>query len=136
VRLTKVQIQDFRCIDDSGEFSIDPVTCLVGKNESGKTTVLKALHKLKSNTNDKEEFIPSKDYPKRKWRPDTTIPDEPPTIKTNWELNDADVAVIEEVFGKGVITKKQFTLHKGFDNIRRFSLSTDQVKLLQHSLPK
>jgi predicted ATP-dependent endonuclease of OLD family len=49
MKLQKVQIKDFRCIDDSGEFVIDDVTCLVGKNESGKTAILKALHKLKTS---------------------------------------------------------------------------------------
>jgi predicted ATPase len=36
MRLLSVRIQDFRCIEDSTEFPITDVTCLVGKNESGK----------------------------------------------------------------------------------------------------
>jgi len=46
MRLVSVRIQDFRCIEDSTEFPIKDVTCLVGKNESGKTAILKALYKL------------------------------------------------------------------------------------------
>ena len=45
--LKSVQIKEFKCINDSTEFKIDEkVTCLVGKNESGKTAVLQALCKL------------------------------------------------------------------------------------------
>ena len=46
MKLTKVRIANFQCIHDSEEFDIDNVTCLVGKNESGKTAILKALHKF------------------------------------------------------------------------------------------
>uniref|UniRef100_UPI0012F78C7F AAA family ATPase n=1 Tax=Edaphobacter aggregans TaxID=570835 RepID=UPI0012F78C7F len=82
MRLVKVRVEDFRSIEDSGEFSLHPVTCLVGKNESGKTAILKALQKLKPDDPAKESFSASRDYPRRKWRPDTPIPKDPPAIKT------------------------------------------------------
>jgi predicted ATPase len=40
------------------------VTCLIGKNESGKTTVLKALHRL-NPANNPDVFKETKDYPRR-----------------------------------------------------------------------
>ena len=43
MKLESVRITNFRCIDDSGEFKIGQVACLVGKNESGKTSLLHAL---------------------------------------------------------------------------------------------
>ncbi len=46
MKLIKVRITNFLCIHDSGEFDIDDVTCLVGKNQSGKTAILKALYNL------------------------------------------------------------------------------------------
>jgi len=36
----------YKSVEDSNEFSVDQVTCLVGKNEAGKTAVLDALYKL------------------------------------------------------------------------------------------
>jgi predicted ATPase len=135
MRLSKVQIRDFRCIDDSEEFSLDPVTCLVGKNESGKTAILKALQKLNPDNSSKESFVPSKDYPKRKWRPDTAIPEDPPAIKTTWDLEDADVAAIEDTFGKGAVQGRAFSISKGYDNVRRVSIPVDEKKLLNHFLP-
>ena len=44
MKLTSVRITNFRSIQDSTEFQIGDVTCLVGKNESGKTAFLRALH--------------------------------------------------------------------------------------------
>lgn len=44
--LTQVTITNYRCINDSGPVEIGDVTCLVGKNESGKTAFLQALRML------------------------------------------------------------------------------------------
>ena len=46
MKLIKAHITNFLCIHDSDEFDIDDVTCLVGKNQSGKTAILKALYSL------------------------------------------------------------------------------------------
>jgi len=46
MKLTKFRIQDFRSIQDSGWVDIDDIAVIVGKNESGKTSLLKALWKL------------------------------------------------------------------------------------------
>lgn len=40
------RVQMYRSFIDSGWIEINPMTVLVGKNESGKTTLLKALHKF------------------------------------------------------------------------------------------
>jgi predicted ATP-dependent endonuclease of OLD family len=46
MRLLSVRVTDFKSINDATEVAIDPqVTCLVGKNESGKTAFLEALFK-------------------------------------------------------------------------------------------
>ena len=37
MHLKSVQVTNFRSADDSGAFELAPVTCLVGKNESGKS---------------------------------------------------------------------------------------------------
>jgi predicted ATPase len=46
MRLTGFQVQMFKCVIDSGWIAVTPLTVLVGKNESGKTALLKALHKF------------------------------------------------------------------------------------------
>lgn len=37
MKLKKAHVADFRCILDSNEVEIGDTTCLVGKNEAGKT---------------------------------------------------------------------------------------------------
>ncbi len=45
MQLKAVRVQMFRNIVDSGEVAIErDVTCLVGKNESGKTALLSAIY--------------------------------------------------------------------------------------------
>jgi predicted ATP-dependent endonuclease of OLD family len=131
MRLLKVRVRDFRCVEDSGEFSLDGVTCLVGKNESGKTALLKALHKLKPDEASKEAFVASKDYPRRKWRPDAPIPSDPPAITTTWEMDAADIDVLEKKFTVGIVRQPKFELSKGYDNIRRFDVKIDEGVLLK-----
>ena len=62
MKLTKVYIKNYKCIHDSTEFDIADITCLVGKNESGKTAILEALHKFNS-FDPPAHFDRSNDYP-------------------------------------------------------------------------
>ncbi len=47
MKLPKVRVQNERSVEDSGEFEIGDLTCLVGKNEAGKTALLSAMRGLK-----------------------------------------------------------------------------------------
>ena len=47
MKLKSFRIADFHCILDSDWVEINDIGILVGKNESGKTSMLKALHKFK-----------------------------------------------------------------------------------------
>ena len=46
MKLEKCRVQNYRCILDSGWVDLDDIAVLVGKNESGKTSFLKALWRL------------------------------------------------------------------------------------------
>ena len=46
MKLTKFRVENYRCIQDSGWVELDDIAVIVGKNESGKTSLLKALWKL------------------------------------------------------------------------------------------
>ncbi|MEK6834563.1 MAG: AAA family ATPase, partial [Thermoproteota archaeon] len=43
MRLRKFRVRAFRCIHDSGEIKVGDLAAFIGKNESGKTTILEAL---------------------------------------------------------------------------------------------
>jgi len=46
MKLTVFRIENYRCILDSGWINVDDIAVIVGKNESGKTSLLKALWKF------------------------------------------------------------------------------------------
>ena len=46
MKLTSVHIKEYKSVRDSRTFNIGDVTCLVGKNEAGKTTLLESLFRL------------------------------------------------------------------------------------------
>jgi predicted ATP-dependent endonuclease of OLD family len=47
MKMTAFRIENYRCIHDSGWIDTDDIAVIVGKNESGKTSLLKALWKFK-----------------------------------------------------------------------------------------
>ena len=64
MKLEAVTVQRYRNFVDPQRIEIEPdVTCLVGKNESGKTTILKALHRLKPANGSDVTFDLTTEYP-------------------------------------------------------------------------
>lgn len=62
MKLQTAAIRRYRSIDEMDGFTVEPdVTCLVSKNESGKTAVLQALNK--SFAQDRTKFDGVLDYP-------------------------------------------------------------------------
>jgi len=107
VKLKNVRVRMFRNILDSSEVEVQPdVTCLVGKNESGKTAFLQALWRLNPARTNPEFSIPDH-YPawleKRHRLDGQTLEDTSP-IQVHLEWEPADVKVFEEKFGPGVVT--------------------------------
>ncbi|MGE3777059.1 MAG: AAA family ATPase, partial [Pirellulaceae bacterium] len=66
--LREFRVQNFRNINDSGWIPLERVTALVGRNESGKTALLKALHKF--NPASDEPFNPQRDFPRDRFTRD------------------------------------------------------------------
>lgn len=71
MKLQAFRIQMYRSVLDSGWIDVDQMAVLVGKNESGKTTILKGLHKF--NPFKPEPYSMDRDWPRghRKDRKDT-----------------------------------------------------------------
>ncbi|MBI4663528.1 MAG: AAA family ATPase [Verrucomicrobia bacterium] len=62
MRLTRFRIQDYRCFLDSDWVNVSNPTVLVGKNEAGKTSLLKALHQF--NPFKPESYSMARDWPR------------------------------------------------------------------------
>ena len=100
----------FRNIVDSGQIDFEPdVTCLVGKNESGKTTVLQALHRT-NPAPAPSKFDEFEDYPRWSYvddRRDGLISQTQPIVCA-FALDDEDVAAVVTELGQGVLRSKTF----------------------------
>jgi hypothetical protein len=69
VKLISFQVENYKVIDDTGPVRVDPkVTALVGKNESGKTAILKSLWKSRNVAG--AEFDKLLDYPRNRFNRD------------------------------------------------------------------
>jgi predicted ATP-dependent endonuclease of OLD family len=73
MRLKAFRVQMYRCILDSGWVEVAPLTVVVGKNEAGKTTLLRALHKF--NPFRAEGYTMDNEWPRghRKERNDSQV---------------------------------------------------------------
>lgn len=68
MQVKRFRVRNFRNIDDSGWVSLDRVTAFVGRNESGKTTLLKAFHKFNPAT--PEPYDPMREFPRDRYMRD------------------------------------------------------------------
>jgi predicted ATPase len=65
LKVVRFRVQNFRNIDDSGWIPLERVTNFVGRNESGKTTLLKAFHKFNPAT--PEPYDPQREFPRDRY---------------------------------------------------------------------
>lgn len=85
MKLVAVTVQKFRNFVEQQRIEIEPdVTALVGKNESGKTTILKALHRLNPANGDSRSFDLVTEYPR--WRLARDRRDNPNLERETWPV--------------------------------------------------
>ena len=139
MKLSEFAVHEFKSVWDSGPIKVDDlVTCLVGKNESGKTALLTALYRTNPIISDDAEFDETYDYPKREVE-DYRIAVENEergkavVVDCLWELEDTDLAVVTEIFGEGVLKDKQFRRKTRYGrNDSKFELAVDDSAAREH----
>ena len=68
MKAIRFRVQNFRNINDSDWISLEKVTAFVGRNESGKTSLLKALHKFNPAT--PEPYDAQREFPRDRYTRD------------------------------------------------------------------
>ena len=140
MRLVKVQISEFQSILNSNEFEVGDVTCLVGKNEAGKTALLKALYRLNPIIKADGEFDSTDDYPRRAvsdYEDEVEAGKRDPAVvvEATYEFEEGEVKEVERVLGPQCLLDKLPTviIKKGYSNSLRFSgLHIDCKAALNH----
>lgn len=87
MRLASFRVLNYRSINDSGEIAASRITALLGRNESGKSNLLRALHSLNPIEGFKA-LKPIKDFPRHRRLEECT--DSTPVLSTTWALDGND----------------------------------------------
>ncbi|MEU1813484.1 AAA family ATPase [Micromonospora aurantiaca (nom. illeg.)] len=132
MKLISAHVTYYRSVADSEEFRIEQdVTCLVGKNESGKTNVLQALFRLKpieGKAFDKVVDFPANMGRKRRELGDSKIP----VVKATFRYDDDEVKQIEDDLGRGALASPEFVLTTGYGGHHLLTHSVNEMAIVSH----
>ena len=84
--IKQFRVLNYRNINDSGWIPLERVTAFVGRNESGKTALLKALHKFNPATT--EPYNAQREFPRDRFTADYRDGSEWPVCKVEFEISD------------------------------------------------
>jgi len=116
LKLVRARITHYRSAEDSEEFAVEPdVTCLVGKNESGKTNILQGLYRV-NPVESSTTFDEVVDFPAWLTRQRREFPagQRIPVVAATFRYDDDEVATIEKDLGKGALRSPEFTVTVGY----------------------
>jgi hypothetical protein len=134
VQLIRARITDYRSVEDSEIFDVEKdVTCLVGKNESGKTTLLQGLFRV--NPVESAGFDEVVDFPARKTRERKQLPADKriPVVRAIFRFDDDEMKAIQEELGPKALRSPEFEVVTGYRNsIRNFTLPYNEAAVVDH----
>lgn len=129
-----VEVDHFKNILKSGTVAIQSdVTCVVGKNESGKTAFLQALHRFnpaQPNVN----FNAQRQYPawlEKQHRRQKNL-DEHCPVACTFELEKSDLEPVEEALGRGVLKNTTITISRTYGNEFRWDAEINEPSVVAH----
>ncbi|WP_421477683.1 AAA family ATPase [Agrobacterium tumefaciens] len=133
MELKNVRIKNFRSVEDSGEFTVEHLTCLVGKNEAGKTAVLQAIAGLNPHPATPFEYELERDYPKRYLARynERHGGDEAMVVRSVWELTEDEISELKVAFGPDAVTGKTITVSRYYNSAgTSWLLPIDETKAI------
>jgi predicted ATP-dependent endonuclease of OLD family len=133
MRLVQTQTTKYKSIDDSTAYSIEPdITCLVGKNESGKSALLESLYRLKPLSMGLiSGFDGLRDYPRRTFATDEPKVATTTVISATYELTSEEVHAFNEEFGDA-LTSRLVNFTKKYSNAHGVGVQLNNPALLAH----
>ncbi|WP_417476663.1 AAA family ATPase [Maricaulis sp.] len=135
MQLKNVHVKNFRSVEDSGLFNVEHLTCLVGKNEAGKTAILQAIAGLNPHPATPFSYERERDYPKRYLaRYEERHGDkDAEVIRTTWQLEDNEIAALKAELGPNCLSGRTVTISRTYHSSgTNWSLPIDEAKVLKH----
>jgi predicted ATP-dependent endonuclease of OLD family len=135
MQLIRTHTTNYRCVEDSGPVRIEPdVTCLVGKNESGKTNVLQSLYRINpvESSAGLDEVI---DFPARLTAQRRTLPKDRriPVVEVTFAFEEGEIEAIEDELGLDALNSREFTVSIGYRVANKtFDLDYNEAKVVAH----
>lgn len=132
MKLVKARVTNYKSVDDSGWVRIDEITCLVGKNESGKTAFLQALNKLNPVEGQDGAFDMTTEYPRKRLNRYKREHEENPAdaVSAVFELEDGDIGALQQILA-GALRSPKITVTKGYDNHSMWKIDLDEAKIVR-----
>lgn len=103
MRLESFRVRNYRSINDSGEIDVSRITSILGRNESGKSNLLRALHSL-NPVEGFDALKPIKDFPRHRRLEECT--DNTPVLSTTWALDENDKSALLEILPRATEISK------------------------------
>lgn len=130
MKLTQFEIFDYQSIRSSNPVNVSDITCLVGKNEAGKTALLRALYRLNPIVEEDGSYDIMDDFPRAELATYEYEVEQgtrkPATVaRAIFALEEADLEPVHEEFGREVFNDDTLTISKGYDNNRSFYLDVN-----------
>lgn len=95
MQLKEFRIQNYRSINDSGPIRVSKLTAFLGRNESGKSNILRALQSLNPAEGFKD-LEKDKDFPRHRLLEEHE--DSTPIVTSTWELSENERAQLSEIW--------------------------------------
>lgn len=138
MKLTKVHVREFKSIRDSNEYEVGNVTCLVGKNEAGKTALLEALYRLNPIVPAHAKFDVTEDYPRAEveeyqFAVESKKRVHATPIEVAFALERKEMEGPEDEFGKGVFKTPTVTVSRQYASSNLFvHVEVDEAAAVKH----
>jgi energy-coupling factor transporter ATP-binding protein EcfA2 len=134
MKLLKARVQNFRSAEDTGDFALDQVTCLVGKNEAGKSAVLLALAALNPHPSTPAILDKERDYPRRHLTNYSVRhpENEAVVITTAWQLEDHEIEKVKGEFGANAFVSTEVTVLRRYGKDPEWKLQIDLSAVFEY----
>lgn len=135
MKLIRAHATNYRNIIDSNPVEIGQSTCLVGKNEAGKSAFLKALEGLNSTDKSYVEYGKITNYPRRSFADyvENHVGGDALVMRTFWELDASDVAAITADLGAKALRHRTIEVCKTYEQTTTtWTVPIDEASVVAH----